>query len=507
MRQDTFKNRYIIKLSSSIIVAGLNAIIQVLLPIALSVKEYGVYSYNLSVFTSVVSVATLSTPNALVAKFSRRNEEVGLVNFYLKFYFFIAFFLNLFVIVGYGFGYTKLLFQDQTIVMVLLGVESAIVLRLNTDCCSIFDAMAISRFPAVVQSISKVILSVLVVCFYAASTLDLRCFYLIQLSVAIAFSLKLLISFYREHQKRYPQTIDRGVKEYLREYYQYCKPLVLSNAFAEIVTIVMNWALYEHGGVEAAAVFGIAWQLNTLVSYAFSPFAELSKREFAVVITDKKNLEERYEQSIILILWISSFFALFIGVFSSWVIPVVLGDKYAGFYAVIFIIMVFTVFQAAGQVGGSFLLATEQTKICAIITVLGQILKVVAVFAFQIPNTLFPAGLGAEGMALTYLISNGITVVVQDMIIVKKLSINISCLINRIVPIAICTILSAILRLFTGMIIVGEGVPVYVYRVLLSGTFYVVILLALFIWKPVLFGVKSIDLNSIFKQLRFDRKD
>ena len=57
-----------------------------ILPRALTISEYGYYSYKLNVFTYVVSMATLSVPSALVSKFSKRNEELGLVLFYIKFY-------------------------------------------------------------------------------------------------------------------------------------------------------------------------------------------------------------------------------------------------------------------------------------------------------------------------------------------------------------------------------------------------------------------------------------
>ena len=68
MKQDEFKSRYIIKLISSVLIALLNIIIQMLLPRVFTVEEYGYYTYNLNVFTSVVGIATLSAPNALVSK-------------------------------------------------------------------------------------------------------------------------------------------------------------------------------------------------------------------------------------------------------------------------------------------------------------------------------------------------------------------------------------------------------------------------------------------------------
>ena len=86
MKTDDFGNRYVIKLVSSIAIAVCNMAIQMVLPRALSLDEYGFYSYNLNVFTSIVVMANLSASNAMVSKFSKRNQEIGLIYFYLKFY-------------------------------------------------------------------------------------------------------------------------------------------------------------------------------------------------------------------------------------------------------------------------------------------------------------------------------------------------------------------------------------------------------------------------------------
>ncbi|MBO6214740.1 MAG: hypothetical protein J6N76_04300, partial [Lachnospiraceae bacterium] len=95
MKQDRFAGRYIIKLISSVAIAALNVAVQLILPRALSVEEYGYYSYNLNMFTSAVVMANLSASNAMVAKFSKRNEELGIVDFYLGFYAVVAVVLNI----------------------------------------------------------------------------------------------------------------------------------------------------------------------------------------------------------------------------------------------------------------------------------------------------------------------------------------------------------------------------------------------------------------------------
>lgn len=59
---------------------------------------------------------------------------------------------------------------------------------------------------------------------------------------------------------------------------------------SQITVIIMNWALMKWSGATEQAIFEAAWQLNMLVGYVFSPYAELSKREFAVLYNDRDHL-------------------------------------------------------------------------------------------------------------------------------------------------------------------------------------------------------------------------
>mgnify|MGYP000987855188 CR=1 FL=1 len=143
MKQDDFKYRYIVKVLSSIGIAVLNMIIQFVLPRAFNIEEYGYYTYNLNVFTSIVTLANLSASNAFIAKYSKRNQEIGMIYFYLSFYGIVAIVLNVSVIFLYGIGAFSSTFAGQTLGIVMLGLETAIVLKLLTDCISIYDAAAI----------------------------------------------------------------------------------------------------------------------------------------------------------------------------------------------------------------------------------------------------------------------------------------------------------------------------------------------------------------------------
>lgn len=500
MKQDEFKIRYIIKLSSSALIAILNIIIQMILPRVLSVEEYGYYSYNLNVFTSVVSMATLSAPNALVSKFAKRNEEIGLVIFYIKLYFIIGVLLNISIIYIYVSGFIEKFFSGQTLFIVLLGLEVSVFLKLQTDSISIFDAMAISRFPAIMQIVLKLVLSLFVIFGYFTGRLNLLFFYASQTIVLSVIVFIMIHAIIKEQTRRYPNRIDLGYKSYLKEYYRFCRPLVLSNIISQIIVIFMNWVLMKWAGVFEQAIFGVVWQLNSLVSYVFSPYAELSKREFAVIFQDIEALKHRFVQSLKLMIWLTSYFAIFIGFLSEWFLPIIYGEKYAKATSVTIIIMFYTVYQAWGQISGSFLLALEKTKISASLGMLGQIITFALVFLFQIPNQIWPLGLGALGIALTYLVSNIIGVTISLYVNTRLLQIPFfKNYLIQVPPLLLSSFTAILLKQLINQVWIGNSISVYIGKIFIAGIIYTAFFAIIICCKPQWIGLSNDSLKAIIK--------
>lgn len=501
MKKDEFKERYMIKLASSILLVVLNAIVQLILPRAFTVEEYGYYTYNLNVFMSVVNIATLSTQSALVSKLSKKNEEIGLVLFYLKFYLIMAFVLNLAVIGLYISGFLQETFVGQTLFIILLGLEAAIVLRLQTDSIGIFDAMAVSRFPAIMQIIMKAVICIVVIISFFMGRLNLAWFYIIQTFLTFLITFSMLYEIIKDQKMRYPVRIDRGNRVYIKEFWKFCKPLVLSNIVSQMIVILMNWSLMKWAGVIEQAIFGAAWQLNALISYIFSPYAELSKREFAVICNDIKELKYRYIQSLKFMMWIISYFAIFTGFISGWLLPVVYGNKYAGAVPITILIMFYTVYQAWGQISGSFLLATERTKISAVLTVTGQLITFGLVFVFQVPNSIWPTGLGALGIALTYLISNILSVSIS--LFVNSKILNTSFWKNfsiQIFPMSLCSITVLFLKLAIDYIWTEYSTITLIGKMFVAGIVYTIVLGSTICIRPELAGITRENFKRLVRK-------
>lgn len=480
MKKDNFLGRYIIKLSSSIVLVLLNAIIQLFLPRVLSVEEYGQYSYNLNVFTSIVTMLNLSTSNAMIAKFSKRNTEVGILKFYLKYVIISNIILNLGVIFIYLFLKITI-FQHQTIIIILLALNMVIFNKVISDIISIYDTLAISRFPAIVQIILKIFICIFIFIGYFLGSLSLSIFYFIQIIITI-FSISILYwELYKNHINKYSDLFVKKTKEYIKEFWIFCKPLVLAACCTQFNIIIMNWALINYAGEKEQAMYGIALQLNILLGYIFSPYAELLKREFAI-IEDEKILKNIFTKTLKQIFWLISYFALFTLVNADWIIIFLFSESYKGAVSATRIMMIYTIYQALGQIIGSYLLATEQTRIQAIIFFLNSLLSIFFTFLFQIPNKIFQDNIGVIGIVLNYMICNIIITIVSIFYCNIKLKEKTREFFKfQVSVVCECLSIALIIKYIVSTIVKKiEFLDILAGKIIISGLLYTLIILLLF---------------------------
>lgn len=502
VQRDEFSKRYLINIISSIIVAIINTVVQLILPRVLSIEEYGIYTYNLNVFVSVVTLANLSCSSALISKFSKRNDERGLLIFYIKFFIIDSIILNIGTIILYKVIGQAHIFIGQTVFMVFLGINASILTYLLQNIISMYDGMAISRFPAFVRISIKVVLGIVVFISFFWGTLNLYVYYLIQSFITFIGIAVLLTVLFVIHKREYPQYVNKGNWYYCKEFYAFCHPLIFATCFSQIMTILKNWMLINYSGETGQAMYGVALQLNVLVTYVFSPYAELMKREFAVIQYNIEKIKYRLLQSFQQVMWITVYFAAFIMVCTEWIVLVIGGDKYLASVPIVRLIMIYTVFQALGQIFGSYLIATEQTKVNARFSQFSQVLGAVGVLLFQIPNFLFPNGLGASGIGWNYAVSNIVYISGVMIYLYKKKNIRINDIFYvQAKAWGICLIVAYMAKTIVEMLVNGwvEGSMIYV-KVILAGIVYTGTIVVLIMGFPGLFGLKKQLIDQILNR-------
>lgn len=457
MKAEKFNKRYLIKLISSGIIIILNMIVQMLLPRALSVEEYGYISYNLNIFTSIISIACLSANNAIVVKLASRNKERGLLNFYINFMMLLNVILFAATILLYSI-YQEL-FAGQELMVVVLAMEVALLLRFQSDIVSLYDAFAIAKEQAAAQILIKIMLCITVVAGYLSGFLNIRFFYISQIAIIGSILIFLAIKLRRFQKSICNPCQDKSALCYIKEFYRFCKPLVLSQWICQLTTLFMNWTLMRWSGAVEQAMFGAAWQFNLLVAAFFEPYVALLRREFALDAGNIEKLRGIWHKSTKLMGWLITYIALFIGINGGELSYLIYGDKYRDCTNIIVLIMGYTIFQVYGQISGTFIISINKTELSAKLSLASQLILFICIYFFQIPNEIFPARLGAIGIGLTYFVSNIITVNLAIYFISQIIHIKyIKQLSNQLMPIFLCT---AIIMLARNMVIMLQPMETY----------------------------------------------
>ena len=158
--------------------------------------------------------------------------------------------------------------------------------------------------------------------------------------------------------------------------------------------------------------------------------------------------------------------------------------------------MYYTIYQSVGQLMGAYLIATEKTRLQAVTTVIGQVLTLVCVFLFQIPNFIWPHSLGSNGIAWNYLVVNIITNLILVTIIAGHL--GISRIRENLIQVPAILICSATAVAFYRLValIPGEGIILMIVRILLGGLAYTAVIGGVLWANPDLIGMSRESLQS-----------
>ena len=159
--------------------------------------------------------------------------------------------------------------------------------------------------------------------------------------------------------------------------------------------------------------------------------------------------------------------------------------------------MLYTIYQAEGQILGSFMLAVEQTKAYSTISMIGNIFSLILLYFFQYPNFIWAKGLGANGMGWSYVIGVIFSFTSLLCFITKKVNMNFLKLYAiPIISMIGCFIIAFIPYVLLGRCISGRRMIFVVLRILCGGFLYCGIIMLL-IWRfPQILGINKVVLTQ-----------
>lgn len=223
-----------------------------------------------------------------------------------------------------------------------------------------------------------------------------------------------------------------------------------------------------------------------------------------MLYNDEEELKERFIQALKLMGWLTSYFAIFIAVNSDWLLPIIYGNKYSDAMTVTALIMFYSVYQAWGQITGSFMIALELTKVNAVISIIGQALTVCFIFLFQMPNAIWPSGLGAVGIALNYLFANIITTLIAVGTISRRIKTSVwKTIMLQFPPLVLCTAFTICVRkIVEGITGSQDELKILIVKIFMAGLIYSLLVIGVIFIKPSFVGVSRSTLKKLVHKER-----
>lgn len=193
--------------------------------------------------------------------------------------------------------------------------------------------------------------------------------------------------------------------EMIGEFVRYCRPLALLALFSFAYDFADKWLLQHFSGAIEQGYFQIANQIASICLIATTAILSLLWKEIAVAYKnhDKAKVEYLYRRASRGLVFVGAFLCGVLLPWSDTIVAILLGTEYTQASGVLVLMLLYPIHQALGQIGGTTLLATGQTRTYLWVSAGMMLLSIPVSLALLAPGSGGPIaglGLGATGLAL-----------------------------------------------------------------------------------------------------------
>ncbi|MDH5542725.1 MAG: lipopolysaccharide biosynthesis protein [Nitrospinota bacterium] len=204
--------------------------------------------------------------------------------------------------------------------------------------------------------------------------------------------------------------IEFDFKKMLSEYLVYCTPLVIYMSLGFLYEFADKWLLQNFGGAVQQGFYGISYQFASVSLIATMSMLKIFWKEMAEA-KQNENLERMkslYRKTSRFLFFIGGFISGLLIPWSGEIVKLTLGAPFIAGTTALAIMFLYPLHQSMGQIGGTMLLATGQTKAQTMLGVIFMSLSMPATYFVLAPNdSIVPGlGMGANGMAIKMVVMN-----------------------------------------------------------------------------------------------------
>lgn len=196
----------------------------------------------------------------------------------------------------------------------------------------------------------------------------------------------------------------RGVRAIVREYLAYCGPMIPYVWLAFLHDFADRWMLQHWGGAAEQAYFGVAQQFSAVALLATSSIMAVLWKEVAEAAhrKDKQRLQYLYSKVTRILYFVAAATACGLLPWSGELLKLTVGEVYAGGTVTLMLMLLYPVYQALGQVGGTLLFATANVRLQVRLNVFVMMASLIVAYVMLAPPDAFFPGLGMRSQGLAW---------------------------------------------------------------------------------------------------------
>lgn len=500
MATDSLRKRYVAKLSANVIGLAIGLVTAAMIPRGLGPKAYGDFNFLTNSFTQIIGFLSMGTSLCFYTKLSQRQNDFGIVSFYLSFTGVIILVLFMLTVCLHLTGSYTIILPGQMPVYLYFAAVWVVFHQFFQVFSYMVDAYGVTVPAEIAKIFQKAFGLVCITVLFLSNQLKLTHFFFYHYSILLFLIVAFILVMERRGyslRHRWKLSYDQ-IRGYMKEFYHYSHPLFVFSVVGLVGVFLDRWMLQKFGGSVEQGFYSLSYKIGAICFLFTSAMSPLIIREFSIVFkkNDLKEMARLFRRFIPLLYTIAAFFACFLGVMGNKVAVIMGGEKFQQAAVAVTIMAFFPVHQTYGRLTGAVFFAAGKTQVYRNIGIIFTIIGLPLTYFLVAPAENLGLDAGATGLAIRMVFLQVIGVNVQLYFIAKFLKLRFWRYVGHQVLSAGCMVGIAVISMFFVDRYLGLGSRVF-FSFLITGVLYTFIVACLGYFRPVLFGLKKQDIRFI----------
>ncbi len=401
MKSDSFKKRYLYKLSTNFLGFFISLFTAGIVPRALGVENYGVFNYITTFFRQILDFLDARTSTCFYVNLSQKPDDSDLLSFY-------SYYIIGVVIVLFGMSSVLAFTPIGALIQIpkwpalfFYAAAFCVFTWISEILISVMDAHGYTVPLEKIRLINRVISTIVLLFLFSQKMLNIRNYFYYQFLILLLLSVFILIFLWRQNRSgiEINKISISAFKNKGRAFFQYSFPMLGYMGIGAIVTILQRWMLQYYGGNYEQGIFAFANNFQILPVIFITALQPLTIREMSIaaLADNKQHILSYFNKTYPVMFALAAYFSAFFFMEVSSIIKIFGGADYKDAALPLRFFLLSPLIYSMSSINDAVVLATKQTKLLLKLSLLSSPLGLLLTYIFLNPELL---NFGATGLVI-----------------------------------------------------------------------------------------------------------